>query len=94
VPVRREEIRIEREPIADDDAGHATDTHAGPVTDAPDIAGEEHEMVLHEEEVVIEKRTVPKERVRISKETVLGEQTVSGDVRREEIETDTGERRL
>lgn len=44
--------------------------------------------MLHEEEVVTEKRTVPKERVRMTKDTVTDEQTVSEDVRKEQIEVD------
>ena len=60
VPVRREEVRIEREPI--------TDANRGDATDGPDITEAEHEVVLHEEEVVTEKRTVPKERVRLEKD--------------------------
>jgi uncharacterized protein (TIGR02271 family) len=80
VPVQREEVRVEREPI--------TDANRGRAKDGPDISEEEHEVVLHEEEVVTEKRAVPKERVRLDKETVTGEQTVSDQVRREQIDTE------
>ena len=83
VPVRREEVRIEREPI--------TDANAGQATDGPAISEEEHEVVLHAEEVVTEKRAVPKERVRLDKDTVVDEQTVSEEVRKEQIEADTGD---
>ena len=85
VPVRREEVRIEREPI--------TDANVGQATDGPAISDEEHEVVLHEEEVVTEKRVVPKERVRLDKETVVDQQTISEEVRKEQIEADTGEGR-
>ena len=78
VPVRREEVRVEREPITD---ANVDDAHAG-----PEISSEEHEVTLHEEEVVTEKRAVPKERVRMSKDTVTDEQTVTDDVRKERIE--------
>jgi uncharacterized protein (TIGR02271 family) len=78
VPVQREEVRLEREPITDANFDRAT---AG-----PDISGEEHEVVLHEEEPVVEKRAVPKERVRLSKETVTDEAHVSDEVRKEHIE--------
>src|SRR5688500_6302858 len=61
VPVRREEVRLEREPI--------TDANIGDATEGPAISEEEHEVVLHEEEVVAEKRAVPKERVRVDKDT-------------------------
>ena len=80
VPVRREEVRVEREPI--------TDANVGQATAGPEISEEEHEVVLHEEEVVAEKRAVPKERVRLGKETVVDEQTVSEEVRKEHIEAD------
>jgi len=78
VPVSREEVRIEREPI--------TDANVGQATDGPAISEEEHEVTLHAEEPVVEKRAVPKERVRLDTETVTDEQTVSEDVRKEQIE--------
>ena len=81
VPVQREEVRIEREPITDANVG---DAKAGPA-----ISEEEHEVTLHEEEVVVEKRAVPKERVRLDKETVTEDQTVSEQVRKEQIEADS-----
>ena len=80
VPVKREEIRIEREPI--------TDANAGAATDGPAISEEEHEVVLHEEEVVTEKRAVPKERIRMDKDTVTDEQQVSETVRKEQVDVD------
>jgi len=80
VPVSREEVRIEREPI--------TDANRGQATDGPDISEEEHEVVLHEEEPVVEKQTVAKERVRMGKETVTDEQEISEEVRKEQIDTD------
>jgi uncharacterized protein (TIGR02271 family) len=80
VPVKREEVRIEREPI--------TDANAGAATDGPAISEEEHEVVLHEEEVVTEKRAVPKERINLGKETVTDEQQVSETVRKEEVDVD------
>jgi uncharacterized protein (TIGR02271 family) len=80
VPVKREEVRLEREPI--------TEANRGAALDGPAISEEEHEVVLHEEEVVAEKRAVPKERVRLDKDVEVEERTVSEDVRREEIEVD------
>jgi uncharacterized protein (TIGR02271 family) len=80
VPVRREEVRVEREPI--------TDANVDDATSGPGISSEEHEVVLHAEEPVAEKRVVPKERVRLDKDTHIAERTVSEDVRREEIEID------
>ena len=43
-------------------------------------------MKLHEEVPVVEKRTVPKERVRLDKETRTDEQEVVEHVRKEQIE--------
>ena len=78
VPVSHEEVRIEREPI--------TDANRGAATDGPAISEEEHEVVLHTETPVVEKEVVPVERVRLTKETVTGEETVEGDIRKERIE--------
>jgi uncharacterized protein (TIGR02271 family) len=80
VPVSHEEVRIEREPI--------TEANRGAATDGPAISEEEHEVVLHGEQVVTSKKTVPVERVRVGVETVTEEQTVSEQVRKEQIETE------
>jgi uncharacterized protein (TIGR02271 family) len=80
VPVRREEVRVEREPV--------TDANRGDALSGPDLSDEEHEVVLTEERPVVEKETVPVERVRLSKEQVTGNERVSEDVRHEEISTD------
>ena len=80
VPVRREEVRIEREPI--------TDANRGDATAGGDITEEEHEVVLQEEQVVVDKQAVPKERVRLDKDTTVEEQQVSETVRKEEIDVD------
>jgi uncharacterized protein (TIGR02271 family) len=80
VPVQREEVRVEREPITGDNVDDALD--------GPALSEEEHEVVLHEEAPVIDKQTVPKERVRMTKDTRTDEETVSDEVRKERIETD------
>jgi uncharacterized protein (TIGR02271 family) len=80
VPVSHEEVRIEREPI--------TEANRGAALEGPEISEEEHEVILHEEEPVVEKRTVPKERVRLDTETVTEEREVSEQVRKEQFETD------
>jgi uncharacterized protein (TIGR02271 family) len=80
VPVQREEVRVEREPI--------TDANVDAATDGPEISSEEHEVVLHEEQPVVEKRTVPKERVRMDKDVVTDEAQVSEEVRKERIEAE------
>lgn len=80
VPVQREEVRLEREPI--------TDANIGAALDGPEISEEEHEVVLHEERPVVQKEAVPVERVRLDKETVTDEHTVTEEVRKENIELD------
>ncbi|MFD1722500.1 YsnF/AvaK domain-containing protein [Amnibacterium endophyticum] len=80
VPVSHEEVRLEREPITDENAERATD--------GPDLSDEEHEVVLTEERPVVQKETVPVERVRLGTETVTEEQQVTDDVRHEEVDVD------
>ncbi|SET84026.1 PRC and DUF2382 domain-containing protein, partial [Geodermatophilus poikilotrophus] len=75
VPVSREEVRVEREPI--------TDANVGNALDGPAISEEEHEVTLHAERPVVEKEAVPVERVRLDKETVTDQERVSEDVRKE-----------
>jgi uncharacterized protein (TIGR02271 family) len=80
VPVSREEIRIEREPI--------TDANRGQAMAGGDITEEEHEVTLHEEHVVVDREVVPVERVRMDTETVTDQAQVDEDVRKEQIEVD------
>jgi len=80
VPVSREEVRLEREPI--------TDANIGNAMDGPAISEEEHEVVLHAEEPVVAKEAVPVERVRLDKQTVTDEATVTEGLRKEEIEVE------
>jgi uncharacterized protein (TIGR02271 family) len=86
VPVQREEVRVEREPI--------TDANLDAATGGPAISEEEHEVTLHEEEPVVEKRAVPRERVRLDTETVTDERQVTEEVRKEQIEIDGDQDRL
>jgi uncharacterized protein (TIGR02271 family) len=80
VPVQREEVRVEREPI--------TDANLDAATSGPDLSEEEHEVTLREEEPVVEKRVVPRERVRLDTDTVTEERQVGEEVRKEQIEVD------
>jgi uncharacterized protein (TIGR02271 family) len=80
VPVSREEVRVERGPI--------TDANREPAHDGPAISEEEHEVVLREERPVVDTEAVAVERVKLGTETVHDEETVSGDVRKEEVELD------
>jgi uncharacterized protein (TIGR02271 family) len=80
VPVSREEVRVEREPI--------TDANAGDALEGPAISEAEHEVTLTAERPVVEKEAVPVERVRLDKETVTDQEQVSETVRKEEIDVD------
>jgi len=80
VPVEREQARIRTEPI--------TDANVGDAMSGPELSEEEHEVVLSEEQPVVEKRVVPKERVRLEKETTTEQRTVDADLRKEEIEVE------
>ncbi|RBY96954.1 photosystem reaction center subunit H [Blastococcus sp. TF02-8] len=78
VPVTREEVRLEREPI--------TDANIGNAMDGPAISEEEHEVTLHAERPVVEKEAVPVERIRLDKQTVTEEAQVNETLRKEEVE--------
>lgn len=80
VPVRHEEVRVEREPI--------TDANRNSATAGPGISEAEHEVILHEERPVARTETVPVERVRLNTDEHVEEETVKGDVRKEQIEAD------
>ncbi|HET9647589.1 MAG TPA: PRC and DUF2382 domain-containing protein [Microlunatus sp.] len=80
VPVEREEVRLEREPI--------TDANRDDALSGPAISEEEHEVVLHEERPVVEKEAVPVERVRLDTETVTDQETVTSDVQKERVDVD------
>jgi len=80
VPVSREEVRVEREPI--------TDANRGDAYDGPALSEEEHEVVLHAERPVVDTEVEAVERVRLDTETVRETETVSGEVRKEQIEVD------
>jgi uncharacterized protein (TIGR02271 family) len=80
VPVQREEVRVVREPISDANRDAALS--------GAELSSEEHEVVLHEEEVDVQKRVVPKERIRLETETVTEQVPVTEEVRKERITTD------
>jgi uncharacterized protein (TIGR02271 family) len=80
VPVQREEVRVEREPI--------TEANRDAALSGGDITEEEHEVTLHAEEPVVQKDVVPKERVRMDTDVVTDERQISEDVRKERIETE------
>ncbi|MFI1095720.1 PRC and DUF2382 domain-containing protein [Streptomyces sp. NPDC020917] len=78
VPIRHEEVRLEREPITEA-------TRAGM---NPEISEDDQYITLHEEEAIIDTRVVPKERVRMRVEEHTEQKTVHGRLRKERIESD------
>ncbi len=83
VPKRREEVHVERVPVEGREASEA------------EIGEGEVRMPVTEEEVVVEKRPVAREEVRLRKDVAHEEEVVEEDVRREEVEIDDAtERRL
>ena len=84
VPVSHDEVRLEREPI--------TDANRSDALDGAPLSDEDHEIVLTEERPVVQKETVPVERVKIGKDTVTDQQQVTEDVAHEEITTQGDDR--
>lgn len=80
VPLRHEEVKVEREPLS------ATDREA--MRSGVEIGESERYVTLHEEQPVIETEVVAKERVRMRVEENVEEKKVRGRVRKERIETD------
>lgn len=77
VPVTREEVRVVREPVA-----------PGDTIDDVTIGEAATDVVLTEERVVVNKETVPVEKVRLDTETITEQQDVTESVRKEQIEFD------
>ena len=80
VPVRKERAVVETEPITSENRGQA-------MTGA-EISEEEHEVVLHEERPVSQTVTEPVERVRLTTEATTSQEEVTGEVRKEHIDTE------
>ncbi len=73
VPKRREEVSVERVPVNE------------PATGA-EIGEDEIVVPVVEEEVVVDKRPVVKEEIRVRKDVVQDEEIVEADVRKEEVD--------
>ena len=80
VPVEREEVSVERTPISAEDAKNYNGTISG---DA-----EEASVTLHEEQVNVNKETVPVEKINLKKDTVRDTETHTEELRKEQIDTD------
>jgi hypothetical protein len=69
-----------------DTSGPVTDANRGAATSGSDISEEEHEVTLRAERPVVNKETVPVERVRLGTETVTEDHEVSETLRKEQID--------
>lgn len=76
VPVTREQVTVERRPVSGDTPLQAT------------RSADEIRMPVMEEEIVTEKRMVPKEEVVIRKEQVQETRTVEADLKKERLDVD------
>jgi uncharacterized protein (TIGR02271 family) len=83
VKVRREELRITREPVDRDEAASGAAT---PAEDGPRVI----EMVLHEEQLTIGRQVVPVERIRVIVDRVVTQEPVDATVAREVVDVDLG----
>jgi len=82
IPVRREEVRLEEVTAPAEAVGEPDDQGAvQPAGDQPLL-----EVVLHREEPVIQLRVVPAERVRLFKDVVTEQRTVTEDLRKEQVD--------
>lgn len=78
VPVTKEKLTVDRQPVSGDRAS------AGPIGDTDEV----EEVTLREERAVVDKETVPVEEVRIGKEQVTENEKVSAEVRKEHVDVD------
>ena len=81
VPTKHEEVSVERVPVNEEGTG-------------TEIGEDEVSMPVVEEEVVVGKRAVVKEELRIRKDVVEDEEVVEEDVRKEEVEVEDRTERL
>lgn len=80
VPKKREEVSVERAPVGEE-------APAG-----SELGEDEIVIQVLEEEIVVSKRIVVKEEIRIRKDVVEEEEIVEADVRREEVEIEDNTR--
>jgi uncharacterized protein (TIGR02271 family) len=83
VPIRHEEVRVEREPI--------TDANRDEALSGPAFTESEYEVTLHEDRPVIHTETVPVERIRLDTVERTEDEHVRGQVRKERIEVELPE---
>jgi uncharacterized protein (TIGR02271 family) len=75
VELRKERVRVERQPVEQ------------PVSGA-EIGDEEVEIPVHEEEAVVQKQAVAKERISLEKDVDTARETVRDELRKERVDVD------
>jgi uncharacterized protein (TIGR02271 family) len=88
VPRRREEVSVERVPVDEN-----RPSGSGSIPPGTESTDDEIRIPVVEEEVVVEKKPVVKEEIRVRKNVVEEEEIVQEDVRKEEIEVEDETRR-
>ena len=78
IPVQRERVVIEREPI--------TCTNLPAAMKGPAISEAHYATVLREDRVIAEKETVPVERIRLAKQVETSVESVGADLRKEHVD--------
>jgi len=81
VPVTKERVVIEREPV--------TDNNRGAALKGPEISEAHHEINLTEERAMAQKEVVPIERIRLGKQVETHDQMVGADLRKEHVDLTT-----
>ena len=81
VPTRHEEVSVERVPVNEEGTG-------------AEIGEDEVSVPVVKDEVVIDKRPVVKEEIRVRKDVVEDEEIVEEDVRKEEVDVEDRTQRL
>jgi len=81
VPVTKERVVIEREPVNDNNRGAAIN--------GPEISEAHHEINLTEERAMAQKEVVPIERIRLGKQIETHDQMVGADLRKEHVDLTT-----
>jgi len=77
VPEQHQEVRVERAPVEE-----------GVALSTPEIGDDEIRIPVIEEEIVVERRPVVKEEIRLRKEVVEEEEIIEEEVRKEELDID------
>ncbi len=80
ITLRRDEVRLRREPLGGPDA---------PVAHPALFREQVHDLVLEVEEPVVRRELVPRERVRLVRDAVTEERVVRDELRREVIDLET-----